>query len=95
MSDNHHLGLLVLDQSGDVVQTEFKHFGLGLVFGGLLIDLVLGFFQESGLFLLFGLGSVFLQEFEEGFGLVTVHGGRELVQSWRHLLLFFVFIKLL
>jgi len=61
VGDNHHFGLLVLDQSGNVVQSEFKHFGLGLVFSGFLIDLVLGLFQKSGFLLLFSLRGVFLQ----------------------------------
>jgi hypothetical protein len=85
VGDDDQLGLLVLYQSGNVVQTELEHLRLLVLLLDLLVHLLLGLLQESGFLLLLGLGGVLLQQFEESLGLVAVHGGVELVQSRGHL----------
>lgn len=67
VSNNNELCFLVFDQLGNVVQTEFKHNGLGASLGFVLSisDLGLSFLLESGFLVLLGLGGVLCKQLEE------------------------------
>ena len=65
MSHNDKLCLTLLDESGDVVQTELNHEGLGGLLGILTGGLGLSLLLESGLLFLLGLWLVFCKQFKE------------------------------
>jgi hypothetical protein len=79
VSHDDELGLLVLNQSGYVAETEFDNHWLVSLLLFLLVSLVLGFFLESLSLILLGLWRVFGQEFEQLVGLVLLEGLGELV----------------
>ena len=84
MSDDNELGLLVLNESGDVVKTELKDNGL---LGLDLLSFSLGDSGSNGSDLLFSnsLGSVLAQELQQVSRVVLVEGLGELVDLRRHL----------
>lgn len=66
VGDNDHLGLVLLDQRGDVVEAELKVHGLlGLLGGALVGSLTLSLGLESVGLLLVGLGGVLSEQFKE------------------------------
>ena len=80
VGNDDKLGLVLLNESGDVVQAELEvHWLLGL--GGVLLSLTL---KTKGL-LLVGLGHVLSEQFKELGGLVLVESLGELVDLRRHL----------
>jgi len=83
MSNDDELGLLVLDEVGDVVETVFQDLWLGsLVLLVSTFNLVLSGSQKS-LFLLFlAFSGVLGEESEEVAGLVGFQGVGELIDGW-------------
>ena len=65
MSHNDKLCLALLNESGDVVQTELDHEGLWGLLGILTSGLGLSLLLESGLLFLLGLWLVFCEQFKE------------------------------
>jgi hypothetical protein len=82
--NDDQLGLLLLDESGDVVETALDHEWLLLV-NGLLLGLGLGFLDESLFLLLFVLRFVLLEEAGETLELVLGQSVGELVDDGRNL----------
>lgn len=82
MSHDDELGFAFLDESGDVVETEFKVEWLwsGVSGSGTLSGF--SFTNESLFLLLSGLWGVLGEELEELGGLVLVNGLLELVEGW-------------
>lgn len=60
-SDNHQLGLLVFNQGGHVVKTEFENSRAGGIISLVGFNLFLGLGQESGFLLFLGFRRIFLQ----------------------------------
>jgi len=86
VSDDDHLGLVLLDQRGDVVESELDVHGLlTLLGGGLVRGLAFSLGLESVGLLLGGLGSVLREQFKELGSLVLLEGLRELVDGGGHL----------
>ncbi len=81
MSDHDELGLALLNELGNVVETELEHDGLGSLLGLGTTSLVLGLSSESGGLLLLGLGLVLSEEFKElrGYSIINyyIERGRE------------------
>jgi hypothetical protein len=85
-SDHNHLGLVLLNQRGDVVETELKMHGLlGLLGGALVGSATLSLLLESVGLLLMGLRGVLSEQFKELGSLVLLEGLTELVDAGRHL----------
>ena len=64
-SDHDELGLALLNELSNVVETELEDDGLGSLLGLGTTSLVLGLRSESGGLLLLGLGLVLSEEFKE------------------------------
>ena len=80
--DDYQLGLLLLDESGDVIESAFDHERLLLV-NGLFLGLGLSLLDESVLLLLLVLRLVLLEETGESLELVLSESVGELVDdSW-------------
>lgn len=80
--DDYQLGLLLLDESGDVIESAFDHERLLLV-NGLFLGLGLSLLDESVLLLLLVLRLVLLEETGESLELVLGESVGELVDdSW-------------
>ena len=80
--DDYQLGLLLLDESGDVIESAFDHERLLLV-NGLFLGLGLSLLDESVLLLLLVLRLVLLEEAGESLKLVLSESVGELVDdSW-------------
>ena len=65
VSHNNELGLALLNELGNVVETELDNNWLGSLLGISITDLSLSLLLESGLLLLVGLGNVFTEQFKE------------------------------
>jgi len=83
-SDDDQLGLLLLDKSGNVVETTFDHEWLLLV-NGLLLGLGLSLLDKSLFLLLFVLRFVLLEDGGESLELVLGKSVGELVDDGRNL----------
>jgi len=84
VGDDDELGLLVLDQGGDVVQTELQA-GRGLGVDGLAVLLGLGGLSETLLLLSVGLRGQLLEEADESLELLLVNAVVELGDGRRDL----------
>lgn len=90
VGNNDQLSLLLLNQSGNVVKTEFNYeWLLGVGVDVLLVSLEFSLFLESLDLLFLGLWDVFGEESEQFLSLVSLDGVSELVDdtwSWKSLL---------
>eukprot|EP01085_Mycamoeba_gemmipara_P003334 Mycagemm_TRINITY_DN9985_c0_g1::TRINITY_DN9985_c0_g1_i1::g.3334::m.3334 type:complete len:168 gc:universal TRINITY_DN9985_c0_g1_i1:532-29(-) len=86
MSDDDELGLLLLNESGDVIQTELDDSGgLGLDNSLGVLSLGLSSLEKASLLLSLALWLVLVQELEESGGVVLVQSAGELGNGRRHL----------
>jgi len=85
VGDHDHLGLVLLDQRGDVVEAELEVHGLLGLLGVLAASFALSFSLESVGLLLVGLRGVLGKQFKELGSLVLLKGLAELVDGGGHL----------
>jgi len=81
VGNNNDLSLVLLNEGGDVVKTEFDEKRLG----GLLVVLGLSSLLEALLLFGLALGGVLSEQFEELVALVLLESVVELGNAWRHL----------
>ena len=85
VGNDNELGLFVLNQCGDVVDSVLDHVGLLTLIKLLALGGRLGNLDETSLFLLLGLGTVLVEELEGLSGGVLVQNLCELVVGWGNL----------
>jgi len=81
VGNNNNLGLVLLNEGGDVVKTEFDEKRLG----GLLVVLGLSSLLKTDLLVSLALGGVLSEQFEELIALVLLESVVELGNAGRHL----------
>lgn len=81
VGNNNNLSLVLLNEGGDVVKTEFDEKRLG----GLLVVLLLSGFLKTLLLVSLALSGVLGEQFEELVALVLLKSVVELGNAWRHL----------